>query len=99
MRHGKQKAEANTSSAIFPFVNIRTDGKRKLRHAEEVSFILSLLKLAHVREFRAEHIYDAGFNPNIPTQKDGKVYDIGYRALDGEFFLIEVMRIKHMVKK
>jgi len=99
MRHTKGKAEGVTPSAALPFVNIRTDGKPKLRHANEISFILSLLKLSGVREFRAEHIYDVGYSKEIPTSKNGKVYDIGYKSRDGEIFLIEVMRLTYGGKK
>jgi len=99
MGRPKSISEGVTPSVIFPFVNVRTDGKPKLRHAEEISFILSLLKLAGIREFRAEHIYDGGYNQEVPTSKNGKVYDIGYIAPDGEIFLIEIMRLTYRSKK
>ncbi len=80
-------------SSAFPFLLVCTDGAHKERHNDEVMLILSLLKKSGIREYNLHHIRDAGLNREIPIAAGKKIYDIGYCSLDGELFMIEIMRV------
>jgi hypothetical protein len=82
-------------SSLHPFLNVRTDGKKKDRHNREVLIIARLLRASGVKEMCLHHIDDGGMNHALPLSLDGKWYDIAYEAPDGELFLVEVMRLKY----
>lgn len=82
-------------SSFLPFLNVKTDGKKKDRHNREVLIIARLLQASGVKDFCLHHVDDAGMNHALPLSIDGKWYDIAYVAPDGELFLVEVMRLKY----
>lgn len=77
----------------MPGLVVLTDGKAKDRHNREVMRVLALLRADGVQHFALHHIRDGGQDPQVPIALQGKYYDIGYIAEDGEVFLIEVMRL------
>ena len=80
-------------SAKLPFLNIKTDGKRKDRHNREILLFLKLLQDAGCVHFLAHHVNDAGMNKSLPLTLDNKWYDFSYVSHDGEIFMVEIMRI------
>ena len=82
-------------SSFLPFLNVKTDGKKKDRHNREILIIARLLQASGVKDFCLHHVDDAGMNHALPLAIGGKWYDIAYVAPDGELFLVEVMRLKY----
>lgn len=81
-------------SAKLPFLNVKTDGKKKNRHNREILFLSRLLQASGVSDFCVHHVNDAGMNRNLPLTLGGRWYDIVYVAPDDEVFMLEVMRVK-----
>lgn len=81
-------------SSKLGFLNVKTDGRRKHRHNEEILFVSRLLQGAGITDYCLHHVNDAGMNKDLPLCLDGKWYDISYIAPDGEVFLIEIMRVR-----
>jgi hypothetical protein len=81
-------------SAKLGFLNVKTDGRKKTRHNQEILFILDLLLTAGIKDYCVHHVDEAGMNKALPLTLAGKWYDISYVAPDGEIFLIEVMRLR-----
>jgi len=100
MARGKTRGgPGSVPSAVLPFLTVRTDGKAKERHNRELMRVFRLLRGDGVREFRLHHVNEGGQSREIPIALDGKFYDIGYIAEDGEVFLIEIMRVGHLGKR
>lgn len=85
-------------SSVCPLLNVLTDGRSKNRHNEEVKRVLGLLRGDGVKLYNVHHIRDGGLSEEITLFYDGRLYDIGYICPDGEVFLIEVMRVRHLGK-
>jgi len=81
-------------SSSLPFLNVKTDGRKKNRHNREVLFWSSMLIQAGVKDYCLHHVIDAGMNRHLPLTLAGKWFDICYVAPDGEIFLIEIMRAR-----
>ena len=81
-------------SASLGFLNVKTDGRRKNRHNEEILFFSRLLQSAGVKDFCLHHVNDAGMNRALPLTIGNKWYDIAYVSGDGEIFLVEIMRLR-----
>lgn len=81
-------------SSKIPFLNVKTDGRRKERHNREILFVLGLLRQAGITDYCLHHIDDAGMDRALPLTLKGKWYDISYVSGDGEIFLIEIMRLR-----
>lgn len=81
-------------SAKLPFLNVKTDGRKKDRHNKEILFLAQLLHGAGITDYCLHHVNDAGMNKNLPLTLAGKWYDIVYVAPDGEVFMLELMRVK-----
>jgi hypothetical protein len=81
-------------SSKIPFLNIRTDGRKKDRHNREILWLSSLLLRAGVKDYCLHHVDEAGMNRALPLTLAGKWYDIAYVAPDGEIFMIEIMRTR-----
>jgi len=79
-------------SAKLPFLNIKTDGKRKDRHNREILLFLKLLQDAGCVHYLAHHVNDAGMTKILPLTLAGKWYDLSYVSQDGEIFMVEIMR-------
>lgn len=94
----KRRGNGTIRSALFPFLEVRTDGRAKQRHNEEVLRVLGLLKRDGVQSYTLHHIRDAGLSSDLPIALGGKYYDIGYKSRDGEVFLVEIMRVTHRGK-
>ena len=81
-------------SAKLPFLNVKTDGRKKDRHNREVLFLAQLLLGSGVTDYCLHHVNDGGMNRNLPLTLAGKWYDVVYVAPDGEVFMLELMRVK-----
>ena len=81
-------------SAKLGFLNVKTDGRKKTRHNQEILFFLNLLLSAGVKDYCVHHVTEAGMNRSLPLTLAGKWYDISYVAPDGEIFLVEIMRLR-----
>lgn len=80
-------------SAKLPFLNIKTDGRRKNRHNREVLRLLQLLLKDGTTRYCIHHANEAGMDKTLPLTYKEKWYDIVYEAPDGEIFMIEIMRV------
>ena len=81
-------------SSKIPFLNVRTDGRKKDRHNREILWLSSLLLRAGVKDYCLHHVNEAGMNRALPLTLAGRWYDIAYVAPDGEVFMIEIMRTR-----
>lgn len=81
-------------SSKLPFLNVKTDGRRKDRHNREILFLSQLLQAAGITDYCLHHVNDAGMNRNLPLTLAGKWYDLVYVAPDGEVFMLELMRVR-----
>lgn len=86
-------------SATIPFLNVKTDGRKKDRHNREILFLVKLLKAAGINDYCMHHVNDAGMNKSLPLTLKGKWYDISYVAPDGEVFMIEMMRVSTVYER
>ncbi len=79
----------------FGFLNVKTDGKKKNRHNQEILFLTKLLKQAGIKFINIHHVNDVDLDKFLPVKIGNKIYDITYVAQDGELFMVEIMRIKY----
>jgi hypothetical protein len=77
-------------SSFLPGISVKTDGRRKTLHNNEVADMLRVLRDNGITQLNADHIIDGGLDARLPLAIGRKIYDIAYVSKRDTLVLVEI---------